>query len=75
MWVDLYDLINCDILDKDDPVWIVISIGQYETYRQELKYSKNIKGWKFKNPTPGELPSNSVVDDKLVEMSFPQDIT
>ena len=22
MWVDLYDLINCDIVDKDDTLWI-----------------------------------------------------
>lgn len=72
MWVDLYDIINCDLVDPEDTLWVVISIGPIESGRIEAKWNKKMKGWRFKN---GDQPFNAVQDDNLVEMSFPQDLS
>jgi hypothetical protein len=38
MWVDLYDLVNCDVIKKGEPVRLVISIGRYKTETVNAKY-------------------------------------
>lgn len=47
MWVDLYDLINCDVISKGAPVRLVISIGPYKTDPVDAKYKQITNSYKF----------------------------
>ena len=40
LWVDLYDLINIDIVDDDATLWVEINIGPFTSGRVEAKYKK-----------------------------------
>ena len=39
LWVDVYDLVNCDS-GKDKNLWVKASIGSYETERLFASYKK-----------------------------------
>ena len=50
LWVDLYELIKCDVVSEGSPVWCIISIGRKESERQVAKPATNGKQyyWKWK---------------------------
>ena len=50
LWVDLYDLIDCDVIPSDSPIWAVISIGRSKSDKAPAKAKKkgNTSFWRFK---------------------------
>ena len=45
--MDLYDLVNCDVISKGAPVRLVISIGHYKTESVNAKYKASKGVYKF----------------------------
>lgn len=49
LWVDIYELISCELISKGDPCWIVVSIGTNNLEPAHLKYSEKKKAYRYKN--------------------------
>ena len=69
LWVDLYELIKCDVIAADSPVWVVISIGRQKSDRQVAKPVRKSKCsyWKW--------PKKQRQVPAMVEMLFPSDLS
>lgn len=65
--VDLYSLIECELVSGGDPVWLRISLGNRETEKVELQYKQKTNSYKYKKIT--------VSDKNLVELTFPADVS
>jgi hypothetical protein len=48
LWVDLYELVSCELISKGDPCWIIVSMGNNALEPQHLTYSEKKKCYRFK---------------------------
>ena len=68
LWIDLYDLINCDVVSPGSTIWVEISMGKYQEGIKEkilLKWKNRTKSYRF----PG------VKVETLKEMRLPCDFS
>lgn len=69
LWVDLYELIKCDVIAAGSPVWVRVSIGKQEERSQSAKPVVNDKCAYWKWPRKQrEVPA-------ITEMLFPSDLS
>ena len=67
IWVELYDMVKCQVISPGAPVHCVISCAQFKSEPQKAKWKKEKKVWKW--PITVVEPLNEK------GMIFPEDLT
>ena len=68
LWVDLYDLVDCDIVSSGSTIWVEVSMGWHRTGVQEkivLKYKSRTNSYRY---PPVKVPA-------LEQLVLPYDFT
>ena len=48
IWVDVYEFINCELVSKGSPLWIIVSMGDCELDRVDLEWKEKYQGYRYK---------------------------
>jgi len=68
LWVDLYDLINCDVVSPGSTIWVEVSMGKHQVGVKDkilFKFKHKTKSYRYRG----------VMVDALKGMTLPCDFS
>jgi hypothetical protein len=48
IWFDMYEFINCELVAKESPLWVIVSMGDCVLDRIDLEWKKKTQSYKYK---------------------------
>ena len=68
MWVDMYEYVNCELVSKGSPLWIIVSMGDTQLERVDLEWKEKYQAYKYK---PIQFPKKIDITNVEDPMQLP----